>query len=189
CISYITLTILSLILLSLFFFFNDTATTEIYTLSLHDALPISYEKAILSEIDSGRSVRVHASFAARSGIAEDEDHARTGLCAHQPEPTVQSGRYGGDHRDRRGNHRYWRRRFSRCTETVCRAADRAGPAAYRTAVAGHVAVVLLSSWARKRTCARRARSCAVGHQRQGAETAGSRNPGWHGAELLRVLQH
>src|SRR2546427_12529992 len=27
--------------LRLFFFFNDTATTEIYTLSLHDALPIS----------------------------------------------------------------------------------------------------------------------------------------------------
>src|SRR2546428_11434581 len=26
--------------LSIFFFFNDTATTEIYTLSLHDALPI-----------------------------------------------------------------------------------------------------------------------------------------------------
>src|SRR6266478_9847303 len=32
-------TILSLFLV--FFFFNDTATTEIYTLSLHDALPIS----------------------------------------------------------------------------------------------------------------------------------------------------
>src|SRR3989454_1576868 len=29
-----------LIMLSFFFFFNDTATTEIYTLSLHDALPI-----------------------------------------------------------------------------------------------------------------------------------------------------
>src|SRR5256885_12442500 len=28
-------------LLYFFFFFNDTATTEIYTLSLHDALPIS----------------------------------------------------------------------------------------------------------------------------------------------------
>src|SRR3712207_8287772 len=28
-------------MMSLFFFFNDTATTEIYTLSLHDALPIS----------------------------------------------------------------------------------------------------------------------------------------------------
>src|SRR6266436_10086515 len=27
-----------------FFFFNDTATTEIYTLSLHDALPISVSK-------------------------------------------------------------------------------------------------------------------------------------------------
>src|SRR2546429_8939678 len=28
--------------LHIFFFFNDTATTEIYTLSLHDALPISF---------------------------------------------------------------------------------------------------------------------------------------------------
>src|SRR5207342_3860400 len=28
--------------LGLFFFFNDTATTEIYTLSLHDALPIHH---------------------------------------------------------------------------------------------------------------------------------------------------
>src|SRR6266540_4592343 len=28
-------------LCSVFFFFNDTATTEIYTLSLHDALPIT----------------------------------------------------------------------------------------------------------------------------------------------------
>src|SRR6202165_6281409 len=31
--------------LFVFFFFNDTATTEIYTLSLHDALPISCKKA------------------------------------------------------------------------------------------------------------------------------------------------
>src|SRR6266513_5747462 len=30
-----------LFLIFFFFFFNDTATTEIYTLSLHDALPIS----------------------------------------------------------------------------------------------------------------------------------------------------
>src|SRR2546426_2000548 len=30
--------------LVLFFFFNDTATTEIYTLSLHDALPISWPR-------------------------------------------------------------------------------------------------------------------------------------------------
>src|SRR5690348_17701398 len=32
------------------FFFNDTATTEIYTLSLHDALPISMTKAEIDEL-------------------------------------------------------------------------------------------------------------------------------------------
>src|SRR5438045_4353934 len=36
-----------------FFFFNDTATTEIYTLSLHDALPISHESALHDEILMG----------------------------------------------------------------------------------------------------------------------------------------
>src|SRR6266478_10206790 len=36
-----------------FFFFNDTATTDIYTLSLHDALPISsWRLAILFSISS-----------------------------------------------------------------------------------------------------------------------------------------
>src|SRR3712207_7023157 len=30
----------------MYFFFNDTATTEIYTLSLHDALPICFPKAV-----------------------------------------------------------------------------------------------------------------------------------------------
>src|SRR2546426_11852058 len=39
CISFF---IFTLPLYLLFFFFNDTATTEIYTLSLHDALPISW---------------------------------------------------------------------------------------------------------------------------------------------------
>src|SRR2546430_12466513 len=34
----------------LFFFFNDTATTEIYTLSLHDALPISQARPAVSAI-------------------------------------------------------------------------------------------------------------------------------------------
>src|SRR2546421_8063627 len=33
-----------------FFFFNDTATTEIYTLSLHDALPISCSSAVRRSI-------------------------------------------------------------------------------------------------------------------------------------------
>src|SRR5256885_7563349 len=40
--------------LSFFFFFNDTATTEIYTLSLHDALPISHLRA-----DRGRRAGRH----------------------------------------------------------------------------------------------------------------------------------
>src|SRR5690348_18421303 len=34
------LLIISILFVFIFFFFNDTATTEIYTLSLHDALPI-----------------------------------------------------------------------------------------------------------------------------------------------------
>src|SRR3712207_8321153 len=38
-----------------FFFFNDTATTEIYTLSLHDALPISCAR---DEIEPLRDPRV-----------------------------------------------------------------------------------------------------------------------------------
>src|SRR2546422_3123168 len=36
-----SLTLTPSLISSFFFFFNDTATTEIYTLSLHDALPIS----------------------------------------------------------------------------------------------------------------------------------------------------
>src|SRR2546429_9181718 len=35
-------------MISFFFFFNDTATTEIYTLSLHDALPIAHPRVQLS---------------------------------------------------------------------------------------------------------------------------------------------
>src|SRR3712207_8573611 len=47
----------------MFFFFNDTATTEIYTLSLHDALPISatliadsFVTRILSADEGGQTV-------------------------------------------------------------------------------------------------------------------------------------
>src|SRR2546430_8836472 len=38
---------MSIPLFLFFFFFNDTATTEIYTLSLHDALPICYQILVL----------------------------------------------------------------------------------------------------------------------------------------------
>src|SRR2546426_7429058 len=44
---------------SSFFFFNDTATTEIYTLSLHDALPIFNLNRVKSDvIRSGRAFLV-----------------------------------------------------------------------------------------------------------------------------------
>src|SRR6202012_6277161 len=42
-------------ILSLLFFFNDTATTEIYTLSLHDALPISRRRSRGSSCACARS--------------------------------------------------------------------------------------------------------------------------------------
>src|SRR3712207_3244733 len=45
----------SSVLLS-FFFFNDTATTEIYTLSLHDALPISCIHAHIVHIHIGATI-------------------------------------------------------------------------------------------------------------------------------------
>src|SRR5471032_3645964 len=54
--------------LRLFFFFNDTATTEIYTLSLHDALPIFQRQ----RRDRARHrTAVHVS---RDGDARSEEH-------------------------------------------------------------------------------------------------------------------
>src|SRR5215216_8103649 len=54
-----------------FFFFNDTATTEIYTLSLHDALPISLRAARLG-LDAGYAAAVAGS---RRGPGErSEEH-------------------------------------------------------------------------------------------------------------------
>src|SRR3982750_4970284 len=38
---------------SVCFFFNDTATTEIYTLSLHDALPICREARVFDRLANG----------------------------------------------------------------------------------------------------------------------------------------
>src|SRR5256885_16977936 len=46
----------STVLIYCYFFFNDTATTEIYTLSLHDALPISLCTSVCK---TGRCVVVH----------------------------------------------------------------------------------------------------------------------------------
>src|SRR5438874_5698244 len=46
-----------LIPLFIFFFFNDTATTEIYTLSLHDALPILPAASLGPPVKCGSSAR------------------------------------------------------------------------------------------------------------------------------------
>src|SRR5256885_4362791 len=57
-----------------FFFFNDTATTEIYTLSLHDALPISgAATAGQQALEAGRSAASTATNAA-TGAARSEEH-------------------------------------------------------------------------------------------------------------------
>src|SRR5258708_27274196 len=54
-----------------FFFFNDTATTEIYTLSLHDALPISGMRSLPHPDwitpDWPAGSRVHALITTRDG--------------------------------------------------------------------------------------------------------------------------
>src|SRR3712207_7581267 len=42
--------------MSFFFFFNDTATTEIYTLSLHDALPILLHRTSPIPIAAGEAL-------------------------------------------------------------------------------------------------------------------------------------
>src|SRR2546426_5123971 len=57
----------------LFFFFNDTATTEIYTLSLHDALPISHVSGAHQGRGDERAVtRPHVGV----GVAREPDDVR-----------------------------------------------------------------------------------------------------------------
>src|SRR5258705_13039786 len=72
---------------SFFFFFNDTATTEIYTLSLHDALPISTTIAVawvrpivlVSAAGTGASYQVSKNpvsevWSQRPGFWRSEEH-------------------------------------------------------------------------------------------------------------------
>src|SRR2546430_17481190 len=59
-----------------FFFFNDTATTEIYTLSLHDALPICCHSRPRSRCGNLRRPRAPTSRGrgCRSSPARSEEH-------------------------------------------------------------------------------------------------------------------
>src|SRR3712207_8988744 len=52
-----------------FFFFNDTATTEIYTLSLHDALPISLPVGVVTLAE--RHGGIHVTPAIFEGMVEE----------------------------------------------------------------------------------------------------------------------
>src|SRR2546426_8538611 len=72
---------------SFFFFFNDTATTEIYTLSLHDALPILREARRIANRPAvavpvrllAVDVGVGAETDARQAVARREDRKSTRL--------------------------------------------------------------------------------------------------------------
>src|SRR5437667_7448541 len=61
-----------------FFFFNDTATTEIYTLSLHDALPILVNIWLLCWDVNGARVRTQRSVANRqNGLSNNRSEEHT----------------------------------------------------------------------------------------------------------------
>src|SRR5256885_15998970 len=111
--------------ISSFFFFNDTATTEIYTLSLHDALPIS--------IDRVRPGRIVQAGIAEGGAEREAASERDGL--------VGSGVHGG--RDVRDGRRDRGRRARRPARVGDGERDRVG------AVVG-VAVTRLDPGARAR---------------------------------------
>src|SRR2546429_3272092 len=81
---------------SSFFFFNDTATTEIYTLSLHDALPITRPSGVARRARSARRSRRSRPHGrtARPGV-------RTAGPSRSPRPT----RDASQERARPGNRR------------------------------------------------------------------------------------
>src|SRR3989449_5905386 len=80
--------------MTLFFFFNDTATTEIYTLSLHDALPI------LSGAAARGGPDLHAAVRAQSRSPLQGHAGGAARAIHLPEATARHGQ----RRDQRGDH-------------------------------------------------------------------------------------
>src|SRR2546430_9032021 len=69
------------LLIFFFFFFNDTATTEIYTLSLHDALPISQKilerletVSLIPQLPSGVSSTYIDNQSALYSLGRSEEH-------------------------------------------------------------------------------------------------------------------
>src|SRR3712207_7599428 len=88
--------------LLVFFFFNDTATTEIYTLSLHDALPISADpvgvradggvRSLLGTHHLGRWVLRRIAYLCRQARAGRPRH-RPGVRSEEHTSELQSRQY------------------------------------------------------------------------------------------------
>src|SRR5256885_16997358 len=57
-----------------FFFFNDTATTEIYTLSLHDALPIYQGRLNAAELPASTSSDTSVAVSKPRPNSRSEEH-------------------------------------------------------------------------------------------------------------------
>src|SRR5256885_10464946 len=80
--------LVSSLLYLFFFFFNDTATTEIYTLSLHDALPICLVWVRLATGEELSAVPALAALAALPAFeAEADAHLRKLNCGRSEEHT------------------------------------------------------------------------------------------------------
>src|SRR5215211_9526041 len=60
--------------MSFFFFFNDTATTEIYTLSLHDALPISSPPSVSGITSVSRAPASSRAASRKHAFSRSEEH-------------------------------------------------------------------------------------------------------------------
>src|SRR3712207_7006879 len=81
------------------FFFNDTATTEIYTLSLHDALPIYHDEAARP----GHARIEQAAPQHRRMLRHDRDHYGG---VFRPLCLVGRGRRSEEHKSERQAHQY-----------------------------------------------------------------------------------
>src|SRR2546425_9123064 len=82
-----------LLLSSFFFFFNDTATTEIYTLSLHDALPISPCRSAASRAKWERFAESPRSSARRARRGWTTDHSSKEFRSEEHTSELQSLAY------------------------------------------------------------------------------------------------
>src|ERR1035437_2006367 len=126
-----------------FFFFNDTATTEIYTLSLHDALPISKEKTRYPACPQALDGHGAVAGGCRSGGHRSLPGPRVGgdhADLSRSQPRNEGGDSGEDHaaRWKAWSLPAWRRvaRFPQEPETrLCRMTARAD--VLRPSIAGH----------------------------------------------------